>query len=1096
MTMVGDPRSGRTRSRSGGRESSQARGEDPYGGRSGGGSGDSGSGDKPSWDIEAAVNNRVEYLKSKYGGEAEKYLNRENIERKLQEAHERGVYESTRQVESSYQGSPVSRIEVAEKREFREDTHRAFEIRSNVGRDPTRQELEEFRGGLGEEVYRRELRGIEKEDYSQQYATTPFVYNQKKYFGEAAGEKILELQESGKYQDYLKRQELERQKRERDQELYENRLREFGRRRERFLTETGLKFSPGFQVSGAVPMSSPEPVKSKEPEPQRVVKMGVLPEIPQGVRDRVGAAVGDYAAKLKGKSFLGAKLTVVKDVLELPLDLAKGGLEYFEGNIEPKIKPYVVSGAEASPLVLRHPAVDEFVGKSLIWGAKKLDPVVPLSPKKTTVEIEGFKFTPDEAERILVGNLGEVRSRISLQEKYLSQARSDKFIGDTEGMRGVLSELRGQEKDIESQLLQVQSLEPTNQKQLREQLGTQGLLIGYTLGAGLPVASLPAAASYVGRYGASYVGAVGTQKGIQRLPLERLPGGQTTEDVLALGAGILVGGAIMGATGAVERKMANVLKSPHVPQQIHQVNLVSGDRAAGVFTGTRRVSDFYGTRNLGRVMGSFKEKPGAGVLRFATQGKGSLGTTRSSVGKMVYGFSDDVRNIRPGGLGVGRKAPVPAGNYLSVPSSGQGVRAGFSLPTNFQGVSRTASFRGVEGRALSVGRKALKSSKILKGDIVSRSGVAARQVSDDVWMGFSKTQSQSLKKVVRPGNMIQFNSEGLGRDAPRLSMKSFPRSSGKSVLLREVSKYIPSGRDRVTTESRFLTLVLDKVDDVSAAGSGGGVSRGVGGGGGSGSLLQAKLDSVGLIQRRPPAVSDLSGLVSEVLEKSSKSVSGSQADIGFSQAVAGGLSAFASRKPRAESKPNVKTASPVALEKPAEQQGFYSPTSLLKPSYEDSGGLSDLGVMSSLSALQESGEGLLQIHKPRVESVSRVSQAPKRLTASASDMVQGDLSRPVRELSPVLAVESGLMPALVLDSVLKPFSPGVPPAPYGGGLSGVPPGLVPGFGPASGYRRGGGSFERRWRVDNPLDIPDFDDDFELLDLKRRKKQDKNGFGFL
>lgn len=1203
MTLVGDPRSGRARSRSGGRESSQARGGDPYGGRGGGGGSGSGGGDKPSWDIEAAVENRVEYLKSKYGGEAEKFLNRENIRRKLEEAHSSGVYKSTGQVESSYQGSPVSRIEAAERREFREATHRVFEIRSNVGEEPSRQELEQYRGGLGEDVYRRELRGIEKQDLAEQYSRLPFVYNDKKYFGEAAGEKILQLQESGKYQGYLKRQELERQKRERDQMLYENRMREFGRRRERFLTETGLKIGvKGFNVVGAVSGSKPEPVESKK-DSRRVVKMGMVPEIPEGVRDRVGVAASNYFSKLKGKkTFLGAKLTVVKDVLELPGDVAQEGLGFFERKIEPKIKPYV-------PAV----ALPVFAQEKI---KKHLGGLAP----DYNVKIEGFEFTSSQAKNIFEGQLRDVRKNIGVQEGYLRMARSDEYVGDVKEMSSRLSEMRSHEKDLLSKIELMENYPVKARKAKRDELKTTGGILGYSLGVGLPVSGGVAAASYVGRFGLSYLGAVGAQKGIKRLPLEKLPGGQTTEDVLALGGGILAGGVVMGASGAVERKLANALKSPRVSQQVSQVNLVSGDKTAGSFMGSRSVKDFYGTRSLGKVMGSFKEKPGVGVLRYATQGKGSLGTTRSSVGKMVYGFSDDVRNLRPSGWSVGGRAPVPAGKFINVPSSGSGSGLGFKLPTDFQGVKRTASFRGLEGRALSVGRKALKSTKTLKGDVVSRSGVAARQVGDDVWMGFSKTQSQGLKPYKRsvslgrklPKNPLDYSKirptkpsilgyespEVLGSYSPKthtvqvgrldnvgtlkhelrhasleskggrglvpyrgkgevaheiLAMKA--EGLSKSDLLKKVNirynpkydaqlnkglksfsdefklagvleresnafwrntlssiqsissrsavktgvgrslnfaddviEYLPSGRDRVVTESRFLTRVLDKVDDVGAVGSGGGVSRSVGGGGG-GSVLQAKLDSVGLIQRSPPKTSDLSGLVSEVLEGSSKSVSQSQADIGFTQSLAGGLAAFASRKPKTTSKQQVKTASPMALEKPLEQEGLYSPASLMKPTLQDGGGVSDLDVMPSLSTLQETGGGLMQIHKPRMESVSRVSQAPRRLTSPSSDLVRGDLSKPIRELSPVLALEAGLTSGLVSDSGLKPLSSGVPPAPMSG-ISGVPPGLIPGFGPKSGYGGGGFNFERFWKIENPLSIPDLEDG-----IKKRRRKKENGFGF-
>lgn len=123
-----------------------------------------GGGSAQSWDINQAVNNRVAFLKQKYGV-SDSDLNRANIQAELESAHARGVYSSSSQVESS--GS-ISRQEVSTMREFQAQAARLNEIKTG-GREASAQELREFRGSLDPQYVAKRERELEVQNYASQY---------------------------------------------------------------------------------------------------------------------------------------------------------------------------------------------------------------------------------------------------------------------------------------------------------------------------------------------------------------------------------------------------------------------------------------------------------------------------------------------------------------------------------------------------------------------------------------------------------------------------------------------------------------------------------------------------------------------------------------------------------------------------------------------------------------------------------------------------------------------------------------------------------------------------------------------------------------
>ena len=151
---------------------------------------------------EEKVQKQIEYLTEKYGKENVKYIKEEAVRQRIIEAKERDIPQTGRE-----------RVE-AEKRQFREEAHRVIEIRGGAGGKATRQELEQFKGSLEATQYQKELRRVEKEELrvekeelTQKYATTGFEYEGKTYFGEAAAEKRIQLQERGKWKPYQAEQE-------------------------------------------------------------------------------------------------------------------------------------------------------------------------------------------------------------------------------------------------------------------------------------------------------------------------------------------------------------------------------------------------------------------------------------------------------------------------------------------------------------------------------------------------------------------------------------------------------------------------------------------------------------------------------------------------------------------------------------------------------------------------------------------------------------------------------------------------------------------------------------------------------------------------
>jgi len=163
--------------------------------------------DKSQWNIKEATDRRSEYLESKYEGSAEN-LNRENIAKKLESARKAGVYASSREVERDYRSSPRTKIQRAGQDAYHQSVARVIEIKTGQGSKITKPELKKYRGSLEPEFIAKAERRLMKEDLSSQYAGRPFVYKGKTYFADAAGEKIMQLRSSDKWDEVVRRREL------------------------------------------------------------------------------------------------------------------------------------------------------------------------------------------------------------------------------------------------------------------------------------------------------------------------------------------------------------------------------------------------------------------------------------------------------------------------------------------------------------------------------------------------------------------------------------------------------------------------------------------------------------------------------------------------------------------------------------------------------------------------------------------------------------------------------------------------------------------------------------------------------------------------
>lgn len=289
--------------------------------------------------VKQATSREKQRLINKYGKNVEKYINTKNIEAQVKKQVLAGSIRKATDIPTK--AHIPTKLQLSEKRVFKKDVHRAFEIKAGAGQKATKSEIERLRSALGEEIYKKEARRIQKTELTQKYKSTAFQVEGKVYFGEAAAEKYIQLKEAGRLEKVIQQEQVRLRKIEASRiaaekaalKAEQQRLKREEERKRYFRELSGVKLPfTEIQTPPTGEVTKLEPVSLVPSESKKELALSSIAS-PVGIP--LGYKITDFQIipTIREGRVIGETKYKVQEILPDVSDLPETSREYFLGKV-------------------------------------------------------------------------------------------------------------------------------------------------------------------------------------------------------------------------------------------------------------------------------------------------------------------------------------------------------------------------------------------------------------------------------------------------------------------------------------------------------------------------------------------------------------------------------------------------------------------------------------------------------------------------------------------------------------------------------------------------------------------------------------------